>query len=66
MRLSSRRRPVAISTVIGTSISRLYYGSEPAFGIPGHAVTSFAEIPVYALLGLLTALLAPLIAALLL
>jgi len=47
--------PVAISTVIGTSISRLYYGSEPAFGIPGHAVTSFAEIPVYALLGLLSA-----------
>jgi len=47
--------PVAISTVIGTSVSRLYYGSEPAFSIPEHAATSLAQIPVYALLGILSA-----------
>ncbi len=47
--------PIALSTVIGTSVSRIYYGAEPAFAIPAHAVTSFAEIPIYALLGLISA-----------
>lgn len=47
--------PIALSTVIGTSVSRLYYGTDPAFIIPAHPVTSFAEIPVYALLGIVSA-----------
>ncbi len=47
--------PIAISTVIGTSVARLYYGSDPAFTIPTHAVTAFNEIPVYALLGVISA-----------
>lgn len=47
--------PIAISTIAGTSISRLYYGHEPAFSIPAHPVTSFGDIPVYAVLGLLSA-----------
>jgi len=47
--------PIAISTVIGTSVARLYYGTDPAFTIPTHAVTDFDEIPVYALLGVISA-----------
>ena len=48
--------PIAISTVIGTSVARLYYGSEAAFVIPAHAVTAFSDIPVYALLGVISAI----------
>jgi len=47
--------PIAISTVIGTSVARFYYGAEPAFTIPVHTITSFDEIPVYALLGVISA-----------
>lgn len=50
--------PIAISAIIGTSISRLYFGADPAFSIPEHAVTSIGEIPVYALLGVVSALVA--------
>ncbi|HZW58837.1 MAG TPA: chloride channel protein, partial [Woeseiaceae bacterium] len=48
--------PIAISTVVGTSVSRLYFGAEPAFSIPSHAATALNEIPVYALLGIVSAL----------
>lgn len=48
--------PIAISTIAGTSISRLYYGNGPAFfDMPAHAATSLGDIPVYAVLGLLSA-----------
>ncbi|NOX69087.1 MAG: chloride channel protein [Gammaproteobacteria bacterium] len=47
--------PIAISTVVGTSVARLYYGSEPAFTIPVHTITTFDEIPAYALLGIISA-----------
>lgn len=47
--------PIALSTIAGTSISRLYYGNEPAFSMPAHAATSIGEIPVYAALGIVSA-----------
>lgn len=47
--------PIAISTVVGTSISQLYFGNEPAFSLPGHAPTSIGAIPVYAALGITSA-----------
>ncbi|HZD51599.1 MAG TPA: chloride channel protein [Woeseiaceae bacterium] len=47
--------PIAVSTIVGTSLSRLYYGRDPAFRMPTHATTSLGEIPIYAVLGILAA-----------
>ncbi|PKR52569.1 chloride channel protein [Thalassospira sp. GO-4] len=45
--------PIVMSSVMGTVITRLYYGSEVAFLIPLHNIQSFWEFPAFALLGLL-------------
>ena len=48
--------PVVIASVIGTLISRAYYGDYPAFIIPPHEIASFWEFPAFAILGVLSAL----------
>ena len=45
--------PIVMSSVMGTVITRLYYGSDVAFLIPSHEIQSFWEFPAFALLGLL-------------
>jgi len=45
--------PIVMSSVMGTVITRLYYGSDVAFLIPLHNIQSFWEFPAFALLGIL-------------
>lgn len=44
--------PIAIASVLGTILSRLWFGDVAAFVIPGHQITSYWEFPAFALLGL--------------
>jgi len=48
--------PVVISSVIGTMITRLHIGPHAAFDLPPQVITSFWELPAFALLGLVSAL----------
>jgi CIC family chloride channel protein len=48
--------PVVISSVIGTIITRIYIGPDPAFILPPQQVVSFLELPAFVLLGLVSAL----------
>ena len=50
--------PIAIAAVTGTVFSRLWFGDVAAFVIPGHQITSYWEFPAFALLGLVSALVA--------
>jgi len=50
--------PVIVATVIGTVITRLVYGNNPAFEVPSLSIGSLAELPVIMLMGLLIGLLA--------
>jgi CIC family chloride channel protein len=50
--------PIVIASVTGTIITRLYYGNFPAFAIPDRTITSFLEFPAFALLGIVSALIA--------
>jgi chloride channel protein, CIC family len=50
--------PVVISSVIGTVITRIHIGPDPAFILPPQQVVSFLEIPAFVLLGLVSALVA--------
>lgn len=43
--------PVVLSAVIGTIISRMWFGEHPAFVVPSHEIVSFLEVPAFALLG---------------
>jgi CIC family chloride channel protein len=45
--------PIIISSVIATAISRSFIGSSPIFEIPDYSLHSFAELPLYLLLGLI-------------
>jgi CIC family chloride channel protein len=47
--------PVVISSVIGTVITRVHIGPDPAFILPPQQVVSFLEIPAFILLGLVSA-----------
>lgn len=48
--------PIVISAVGGTLLSRLWFGNVAAFEIPEYQITSIAEFPAFALLGLICAL----------
>lgn len=48
--------PIVIAGVIGTIISRVYFGDFPAFIVPDHSLVSFWELPAFALLGVVCAL----------
>ncbi len=48
--------PIVIASVGGTVFSRLWFGDVAAFQIPDYQITSFWEIPAFALLGVVCAL----------
>lgn len=50
--------PIVISSVIATAISRYFIDSSPFFAIPSYALNSFAELPLYMIMGLLGGFLA--------
>ncbi len=50
--------PIVIASVTGTIITRVYYGNFPAFIIPERTITSFLEFPAFALLGVVSAVVA--------
>jgi len=51
--------PIVIASVTGTIISRMHYGDFPAFVMPAmRAITSFWELPAFALLGAISAIVA--------
>lgn len=47
--------PIVIASVVGTIVSRMYFGDFPAFIVPTHEITSFWEFPAFALLGVVCA-----------
>mgnify|MGYP001627760381 FL=1 len=53
--------PIVLASVTGTVITRIYYGDEVAFLIPGHEIQSFWEFPAFALLGILAGVAATLV-----
>ena len=51
--------PIVIASVIGTMVSRMYYGDFPAFILPkATTIASFWEFPAFALLGVVCAVMA--------
>lgn len=51
--------PIVIAAVIGTMVSRMYYGDFPAFILPETTtIASFWEFPAFALLGVVCAVMA--------
>ena len=51
--------PIVLASVTGTIVSRLYYGDFPAFVLPqSYEIVSFLEFPAFALLGLVSAVVA--------
>ncbi|MEM9205258.1 MAG: chloride channel protein [Pseudomonadota bacterium] len=50
--------PIVISAVVASVISRLYFGDFPAFIIPDYQITSYWEMPAFALLGVTCAVVA--------
>ena len=51
--------PIVIAAVIGTMVSRMYYGNFPAFILPkATTIASFWEFPAFALLGVVCAVMA--------
>ena len=53
--------PIVLASVTGTVITRIYYGDEVAFLIPGHEIQSFWEFPAFALLGIVAGIAAVLV-----
>ena len=47
--------PVVIASALGTVITRVLLGTEAAFTIPPYQIASFFEIPLYIILGFLSA-----------
>ncbi len=47
-----------IASVTGTIISRIHFGDFPAFVVPDYMIVSFLEFPAFAILGVLSALVA--------
>ena len=50
--------PVAVAAIIGTVVSRVYFGDFPAFTISSHEIESFFELPAFVILGVVCALVA--------
>lgn len=50
--------PVLMAALTGTAVARLYFGGGPIFPLPEHAVGPMAELPAFAALGLVAALVA--------
>ncbi len=50
--------PIVLASVSGAIVSRVHFGDFPAFIVADHSIASFLELPAFALLGILSALLA--------
>ena len=50
--------PVVLASIMGTIVTRVHFGDYPAFILDSHVIVSFWEIPAFALLGILSALIA--------
>jgi len=50
--------PVVLASIVGTIVTRVHFGDYPAFILDSHVIVSFWEIPAFALLGILCALVA--------
>lgn len=50
--------PIAIASVSGTIISRLYFGESATFILPDYQITSYWEFPAFAILGIVCAIVA--------
>ena len=50
--------PIVISSVMGTILTRLWFGEAAAFEIPAHQITSYLEFPAFALLGVVCGMVA--------
>ena len=50
--------PIILASVTGTIIARAHFGDFPAFIIPSNPIVSLLEFPAFALLGLVSALMA--------
>ena len=50
--------PVVIASVTGTVFSRIHFGDFPAFILPVSDITSFFEFPAFAMLGIVSAVVA--------
>ncbi len=50
--------PIIIASVLATVVSRLYFGDYPAFFVPEYQITSYWEVPAFALLGITCAVVA--------
>ena len=50
--------PVIVASVVGAIISRIVYGSSPAFNVPAVSIGSLLELPVMVIMGVLIGLLA--------
>lgn len=50
--------PLVISAVVAAVISRIWFGEAPAFLVPDYSITSYWEIPAFALLGVTCAVVA--------
>ncbi|MDD9904177.1 MAG: chloride channel protein [Rhodospirillaceae bacterium] len=50
--------PIVIASVAGTIVSRIHFGDFPAFVLPPNQIVSFFEFPAFALLGLVSAVMA--------
>jgi CIC family chloride channel protein len=50
--------PIFVAAVTGTAIGRFYFGSAPAFSVPAQELISLWEFPAFALLGLVSAVIA--------
>ncbi len=49
---------IVIASVTGTIVSRIWFGDFPAFIVPEHNIVSYWEFPAFALLGVVSALVA--------
>nr|WP_321460081.1 chloride channel protein [uncultured Cohaesibacter sp.] len=50
--------PIVLASAVGTTFSRLYFGDVASFIIPDYQITSYWELPSFALLGIVCAIVA--------
>ena len=50
--------PILISSLVAASVSRAYYGNNPAFNVSHYELASYGELGLYCVLGLLAGLVA--------
>ena len=48
--------PVVVSAVVSSAVGRHFFGIAPAFDVPAYSLATFVELPVFAILGLISAI----------